>query len=170
MRFCSSLLRGLLVALVVAAAGVASASASPPPQERFPVGSSTMQAAQDIARQHWGTDPCGGAVEVVWTALPRLTNAMARWASFGTPYAAPERNVDCRVELNVAASYDVAKLCTVVVHEYGHLAGQPHRDGGDEVMSAVYSKALPACEALAAAVEPPSSRRRGGAAVRSARR
>jgi hypothetical protein len=129
------------------AANAGTASAADPAPQRFAVGSPGLLAAQDIARQTWGTDPCGGQVEIVWAVQAPLVNATSSWKNPSSAYDEPELDYDCRITLNTEMRFDWLKLCTTVVHEYGHLAGQRHGDDGTEVMSPVYRAPLPACAA-----------------------
>jgi hypothetical protein len=130
------------------------------PRGELAVGSAAMRAAVDIARAHWGVDACGGAVTVRWVRMADPTiNALSSWRSFGPAYANPAANRDCSIELNTAARFDRPKLCTVLVHEYGHLAGHPHDARGGRLMSPLYTTPLPACEDAATARRAPGSRR-----------
>ena len=142
-----------VIALVVGPA--ASASAVPAgdtdaaPEVRFAVGSPAMLAAQDLARRTWGTDPCGGHIDIVWDVDAMTINARSTWANPRSAYDAPALNVQCRIVFNRLIDYDWARFCTVLVHEYGHLAGHPHTDDGPDVMSPVYRAPLPDCLAIA---------------------
>jgi hypothetical protein len=138
--FASTLAVGLL-----GLAASSSAQAPAEPAVRFAVGSPAMQNAQQIARAHWGVDPCGGAITIEWVALPDGYNAISSWANATDPYDAPESNVDCRIQMNAEMVFGWPKLCTVVVHEYGHLAGQRHEDEPGLLMSPIYETPLPAC-------------------------
>jgi hypothetical protein len=146
-------LRGALLA-AAAIAGLAAffASATPAhgqsaiaPEARFAVGTPAMQAAQAIAVGHWGVDPCAGAVEIAWVPLDEHVNGISSWSVTRGAYEAPEDNRDCRIELNTEMAFDWPKFCTVLVHEYGHLAGHPHDEHPGHLMSAVYSRPLAEC-------------------------
>src|SRR5687768_6677944 len=83
-----------------------------------------MRAAYWGATVYWGAEPCGGTVELVWADLAKELNALSRWTSFGeTPYSMPNANTDCRIEFNRAqlGRQDWQTLCSVAVHEVGHL-------------------------------------------------
>lgn len=118
-----------------------------PPATRFAVGSVGMTTAQEIARAHWGVDPCGGQVSVTWGVDEASINARSFWANPYSAYDHPELNIQCRIVFNAEMTYSWPKFCTVLVHEYGHLAGRPHGPDGPDVMSPVYRAPLPACTA-----------------------
>ena len=146
-------MRRLLLTAVVLLAAVAPAAASaqspaPSPAVRFAVGSAPMLAAQAIARDTWGTDACGGTVDVVWDVLAPNYNALSTWSNPTDSYANPAANYGCTIELNSTMTFDWPKFCTVVVHEYGHLDGQQHSADPHSVMAAVYGGPLAACAAM----------------------
>jgi hypothetical protein len=66
-------------------------------------------------------------------------------------------NFDCAIELNTQVEFDAPKLCTVLAHELGHLLGRPHAAQPGQLMSPVYSEALPACAAASPAPAPAPS-------------
>jgi hypothetical protein len=153
-------LLAILTACLAPCAGAGIAQAAGPAGQRFVVRASTVRTAQDIARVHWGTDPCSGDVQIRWSHMADQTiNALSSWRSFGSAYANPAANRDCRIDFNTTAAFDWPKFCTVLVHEYGHLAGRPHADRAGHLMSPVYSSPLPECEGRATARRAPGSRR-----------
>src|SRR4051812_45152555 len=113
-----------------------------------------MQTAQAIARAHWGLDPCGGQVALSWSALAPMINATSTWTNPRSSYDNPDLNGDCRIEFNTGMDFDWEKFCTVVVHEYGHLAGRPHSPDPHDVMAAFYEDPLPEC--MTPSSSPPS--------------
>src|SRR4051812_19911601 len=127
------------------------------PEVAFAVGSAPQQLAVQLAKAHWGTNPCGGNVTVVWEALDPDINAQSTWTNPRSAYDNPDLNTDCRVTFNPVASFDWPKFCTVTVHEYGHLSGRPHVPDPNDVMSAYYNKPVPECTANApTGFEPPA--------------
>src|SRR4051794_12365473 len=116
------------------------------PEQVFAAGSQQMQSAQQLAKQHWGTDPCGGNVEIVWSGLASDINAQSSWTNPTSAYDNPTQNGDCKITFNPGAEYDWPKFCTVAVHEYGHLAGRPHVNSDDDVMSPYYIKPVAECK------------------------
>jgi hypothetical protein len=113
---------------------------------RFAIGSPSVQKAQTLAVAHWGWAPCGGQVSIVWRRQAGDINAMSVWTTAGTdPYADPADNQDCVIELNPVASWSWPKLCTVIVHEYGHLTGHDHDPRTGRLMSPLYTTPLPEC-------------------------
>src|SRR3954454_21789322 len=116
------------------------------PEQVFAAGSQQMQSAQQLAKQHWGTDPCGGNVEIVWSGLASDINAQSSWTNPTSAYDNPSQNGDCKITFNPGAEYDWPKFCTVTVHEYGHLSGRPPDNNDEDVMSRYYVKPVPECK------------------------
>lgn len=116
------------------------------PEQRFALGTQQMTTAQALAKQHWGTDPCGGQVEIVWSGLAADINAQSSWTNPTSAYDNPSQNGDCKITFNPGAEYDWPKFCTVAIHEYGHLAGRPHVNNDDDVMSPYYVKPVAECK------------------------
>jgi hypothetical protein len=137
-----------MVPLALLSFGEGAAADEPPASIRFAVGSPGMLVAQDLARRTWGVDPCGGLVDVSWDVDDPSINARSYWANPESAYDDPQLNVQCRIVFNALLSFDWPKLCTVVVHEYGHLAGHPHTADGPDVMSPIYRAPLAACAAI----------------------
>jgi Matrixin len=111
----------------------------------------TNQARQ-IADAHWGFDPCHGDIAISWGTLPADQNAISSWLNQHADYGDPDNNTQCSVVFNTLQDWDWPKFCTVFVHEFGHLAGNPHSDDPDDVMFAYYTGThLPACKAASPA-------------------
>ena len=110
-------------------------------------GSALLQEAQGIAQAHWGADACNGQVAISWTALDPSTNASSTWSNPVDEYSDPAENSSCSIVFNSALAWDWAKLCTIVVHEYGHLTGHAHAPDPNDVMYAYYTKPLAECVA-----------------------
>jgi hypothetical protein len=138
----------ILAAALASCLPAAPAAAAGGPDDRWPADGPAIQAATALAAAHWGTTPCGGDVGVLWEDLGGGINAQASWSNAESRFGAPERNTGCEVALNLRARWDWPKLCTVVVHELGHLAGHDHVDDPDDVMFGQYVAPLAACEAL----------------------
>lgn len=119
----------------------------PPGDVAFPIGGEGMAKAQALAVAHWGTQPCNGQLELVWSKLEAQTNATASWKNPTDAWNNTGENFDCRIDLNTEAGFDFPKLCTVMAHEVGHLLGNQHADQPGLLMSPYYSTALPECEA-----------------------
>lgn len=152
-RLVLALLVVLAVALGTTTTALADDAAHPAPQDRWPVGGAALSVASDLAAAHWGRTPCHGRVAVSWTHLPGALNAQSAWAYVdGDPYARPAANSDCSIELSVDADWDWPKLCTVIVHEVGHLDGHDHATDIADVMAPNYAAPVAEC---AATDEPP---------------
>ena len=137
--------RLLTAGLAALALGALPASAQADPATEFAVGSAPFQVAQQIARTHWGREACNGQVDLRWVTLAPLVNATASWTNPKTAYDNPELNGDCRIDFNATMDFDFTKFCTVVVHEYGHLNGQPHSPDIHDLMAPIYLDPLAAC-------------------------
>ena len=143
----------LLAVLAIGAAllvGGARAHADPtaisPPQLRWPVGGPALATALDLAAAHWGHTPCRGRVAVTWTPLPTTMNANSSWAFAGTdPFARPAQNSECVIALSTLVDWDWEKLCTVVMHEVGHLDGHEHSPDPRDVMYYTYVQPVADC-------------------------
>jgi len=118
------------------------------------VGGAEMAAAQGIAVAYWGANPCGGKIDVRWTDLETDTNAISSWTNPTSAYDNPSQNGDCRVAFNRLLDFDWPRFCTVLVHEFGHLAGHDHSPNPDDVMVAVYHGPIAACDAPPAPAPP----------------
>lgn len=139
-------LRCTALAIVVAIAIPAAASAAAP--DRYPVDGPAVAKAQEIARAHWGTDPCSAKIAQSWTTeLDGTTAAEASWENPTSTYDNPAENTNCVVRFNAGVDFDWSQLCTVVAHEYGHLTGHRHSDDPGDVMTAIYNDPLPECVA-----------------------
>jgi hypothetical protein len=127
-----------LVAVLAVALGAATAAASARADggaaARWPAGGSTLRAAMGLGAEHWGMDPCAGHVTLSWTRLDAGIDAQSSWANDRDPYLQPSFNTECEIALSTAAEWDWVKLCTVVVHEVGHLTGHDHVDDPADVM------------------------------------
>lgn len=98
-----------------------------------------------IANRHWG-DPCGGRVSINHNPLPVDVLARASWdsgASNRPPYT------DCSIDIApVMRSASAPRLCTAIVHEYGHLAGHGHSRNPRNLMYAYYAGVWPGCRSV----------------------
>jgi hypothetical protein len=150
----------LLACLTIALATPAAPAAAAPqkPAARWPVNGPAFQAARKVAVEHWAMDPCHGDVVISWGKLPSDENAESTWTNQFRDYGDPEHNTLCEVTFNADQDWDWPKLCTVFVHEFGHLAGNAHSADPDDVMFPYYvGTNLPACEAVSPAGSPAPS-------------
>ena len=112
----------------------------------FPADGQGMQAAMWAAKAYWGADPCGGQLQVTWADLPEDANALSHWTTFSQdPYANPAENTNCLIEFNRRIVFDWPMLCSVAIHEVGHLLGRQHSDDLNHVMSEVYMRPVSGC-------------------------
>ena len=123
--------RAALVALLTLIA--ATPAAAKPAPDRW------IQQARQIADAHWGMDPCGGDVAIAWGKLPVAENARSTWTNQFQDYGDPEHNTLCDVVFNSRQDWDWPKLCTIFMHEFGHLAGFDHSTDPGDVMFADYT-------------------------------
>jgi hypothetical protein len=146
-----ALLLAVLVALGTAGAPVARADDSP--ATRWPAGGSTLRLAMGMATEHWGMSPCRGRVALSWAGLGAGTNAQSSWANDVDPFARPSANSDCEIAFSLQAGWDWPKLCTVVLHEVGHLTGHDHVADPDDLMYLAYVAPAPECASTPEPVE-----------------
>jgi hypothetical protein len=127
------------------------------PAVPVPAADTLMTTAHTLAVAHWGTDPCGGQVSVSWGHMGAGINARSQWMS--TDVHNPATYTDCAISYNLDVDWDWPKLCTVVEHELGHLAGHDHVNDPHDVMSPYYVFPSGECGAgqqLAAALPTPA--------------
>jgi hypothetical protein len=140
--------RTLLCALLALALLPAAARADDPaPALPVPAADGLMAKAHDLAVARWGTDPCGGQVQVSWNHMGPGINARSQWMSVDAHD--PSTYSQCSISYNLDVDWDWPKLCTVVEHELGHLAGHDHVNDPHDVMSPYY--VYPSAECSAAA-------------------
>jgi hypothetical protein len=149
----AAVLGALLAACSLALAAAPAVRAADSPATRWPVGGSTLRAAMALATEHWGMAPCGGRVALSWTSLGAATNAQSSWANDVDPYRQPSSNTDCEIALSLQPEWDWPKLCTVVVHEVGHLTGHDHVDDPTDIMYFTYVAPAPECASTPEPVE-----------------
>lgn len=129
----------LALALVPASAGAQAGAPALP----VPAAASLMDSAHALAVARWGMDPCGGQVAVTWSHMGSAVNARSQWMSLDTHD--PSTFTECSITYNLDIDWDWPKLCTVIEHELGHLAGHSHVGDAHDVMSAYYLYPAPEC-------------------------
>ena len=128
----------------------------------YPVDGPAFATARRIADSTWGYDPCGGTVALSWVTAAPTINATASWANPTDPYNNPQQNGSCSVAFNDQQAYDWPMLCTVFVHEFGHLTGHQHSTDQNDVMFPYYVNPIAVCastpdpERAVAAPPPPA--------------
>jgi hypothetical protein len=125
------------------------------PSIPVPAADTLMTTAHTLAVARWGVDPCGGQVSVTWAHMGAGINARSQWMSTNT--ADPSTYTDCSISYNLDVDWDWPKLCTVVEHELGHLAGHDHVNDPHDVMSPYYVYPSSECAAGTAAATPSSA-------------
>jgi hypothetical protein len=140
-------------------AGTAFADDAPvvSPATRWPATGTAIRTATGLGIERWGFAPCRGRVVVAWAPLSAGINGESSWTNELDPYLQPSRNEDCAITLSTRVEWDWPKLCSVVVHELGHLAGHDHVDGPDDVMFFTYVQPLPECARTAEPADAPAS-------------
>lgn len=122
----------VLIAVAVAVAAVAfpSSAAGRP---------SGLSIALKKAYQLWHVAPCGGHYRVLFSLRPG-NDQNAGYAKFNTPAGPEQYTTDpstwtgCALVLNAAewtpdqVYMNWSTLCTIVMHEWGHLIGHVHSD------------------------------------------
>ena len=149
----TSLSRYLLVALLAlaflpSAAHAEGAFANLP----VPAADGLTSTAHAFAVARWGIDPCGGQVAVSWAHMGDGINARSQWMS--VDIHDPSTYSQCSITYNLDIGWDWPKLCTVIEHELGHLAGHEHVNNPHDVMSPYYVFPAPECLAGQPGAEP----------------
>jgi hypothetical protein len=153
-------LLALATLTLAVAAAPAAARADDSPAVRWPAGGPALRTALAMGGEHWGMSPCDGRVAMTWTGLDAGVNAQSSWANDVDPYLQPSSNTDCEIALSTGTEWDWVKLCSIVVHEVGHLTGHDHVDDPDDIMFYAYVEPAPECAATpepAASGPPPAA-------------
>jgi hypothetical protein len=135
------------------AAARADDTSSGTPAATWPTGGSTLHLLLQMGTGHWGMTPCGGRVSIAWGALDPSLNAQSSWVNPVDDFAQPSLNSDCQITLSTGTWWDWPKLCTVVVHEIGHLTGHDHVADPADIMYFAYVQPAPECAATPEPVE-----------------
>ena len=115
------------------------------PQLPVPASDALTSTAHGLAVAHWGADPCAGQVTVTWAHMGAGINARSQWMSYDIHN--PATYSQCSITYNLDVDWDWPKLCTVIEHELGHLAGHEHVNDAHDVMSPYYVYPSPECAA-----------------------
>jgi hypothetical protein len=146
----ASLSRYLVCALLAIAMlpAAAQAAASVP----VPASDALTASAHALAVARWGVEPCGGQVAVTWAHMGSGINARSTWMSVDIHN--PSTYSQCSISYNLDIDWDWPKLCTVIEHELGHLAGHEHVNDPHDVMSPYYVFPTPECAAALPGAQP----------------
>jgi hypothetical protein len=106
------------------------------PQVPVPASDALTTTAHALAVAHWGAEPCAGQVTVTWAHMGAGINARSTWMSYDIHN--PATYTQCAISYNLDVDWDWPKLCTVIEHELGHLAGHEHVNDPHDVMSPYY--------------------------------
>jgi hypothetical protein len=168
MSACSPILARLLACAALALA-LLPATARAEANLTVPAAEPLMTTAHVLAVARWGMEPCAGQVAVSWTHMGPGINARSQWMSIDAHN--PATFTDCTITYNLDVTWDWPKLCTVVEHELGHLAGHDHVDDPHDVMSPYYIFPAPECSppTTAAPVANPGAARHKATSVISSR-
>lgn len=148
----SSFSRYLVGALLAIALLPAAAHAATPTAVPVPANDALTATAHALAVARWGVDPCGGQVTVTWAHMGSGINARSQWMSVDVHD--PSTYSQCSITYNLDIDWDWPKLCTVIEHELGHLAGHEHVDDPHNVMSPYYVYPTPECTTGQPGVQP----------------
>jgi hypothetical protein len=158
-RFAPRRLLAAILALLAITGGAGTALAADDPVAapalRWPATGTAIRTAVGLAVEHWGFSPCRGRVTVAWSRLDPGLNGQSSWANDLDPYLQPSRNTECDITLSTAQEWDWPKLCSLVIHEMGHLAGHDHVDDPEDVMHPTYMRPERECVARPEPVEVP---------------
>jgi pyruvate/2-oxoglutarate dehydrogenase complex dihydrolipoamide acyltransferase (E2) component len=124
------------------------------PQVPVPASDALTTTAHALAVAHWGVDPCAGQVTVTWAHMGAGINARSTWMSYDVHN--PATYTQCAISYNLDVDWDWPKLCTVIEHELGHLAGHDHVNDPHDVMSPYYVYPTPECAAGGGPVAAPA--------------
>jgi hypothetical protein len=107
--------------------------------------------ATDTAAAQWPESPCRGRERVLWVPQAVLDADHAVRGFAGDALVAA-----CAVRVTDAARrWPGARLCALLQHEFGHLAGHAHTDDPGDIM---FSGTLPWTRACTEAFPPPRAR------------
>ena len=143
----SRYLVGALLAIAMLPAAAHAATAVP-----VPASDALTTSAHALAVARWGVDPCGGQVTVTWAHMGAGINARSQWMSVDVHD--PSTYSQCSITYNLDIDWDWPKLCTVIEHELGHLAGHEHVDDPHNVMSPYYVFPTAECTSRQPGVQP----------------
>ena len=143
----TSCLPRLLVAALLAIALLPAAALADGnlPALPVPAADALTSTAHGLAVARWGVDPCGGQVAVTWAHMGAGINARSTWMSVDIHN--PATYSQCAISYNLDIDWDWPKLCTVIEHELGHLAGHDHVNDPHDVMSPYYVYPTAECAA-----------------------
>ena len=146
----ASLSRYLVCALLAIAMlpAAAQAAAAVP----VPASDALTTSAHALAVARWGVEPCGGQVAVTWAHMGAGINARSTWMSVDIHN--PATYSQCSIAYNLDIDWDWPKLCTVIEHELGHLAGHEHVNDPHNVMSPYYVFPTPECAGALPGAQP----------------
>jgi len=126
--------------LYIWAAVACSALTAATAQARVP--RAELHDALAVAAQKWGA-VCTAPPTAHLRGLRSDTLGMATWDGM---WDVPSDERDgCRILLNSHKGWDWDRLCTTVVHEWGHLAGHGHSDEPGSPMDPSYAQPYGGC-------------------------
>jgi hypothetical protein len=154
MRHPFSIRRALPAGLLLLGLALPASAAASPLRVTPPPGGESLvpriAAAVELGQRRFGP-ACASGIAFTWESFEvsyAATTGVRAWAR-----AFPDQ---CRIEFNRgvwddpewrAGVYDWPWLCTLVVHEYGHLAGRGHVEDPNDVMHATIERVVPECAA-----------------------
>lgn len=92
-------------------------------------GQGDLIQGEAVARQIWGPVCSGEDVDTTFAPLEGNQAGLAQ-----SLISAGNVRFRCHVTIDNSKAYKKAKLCAIVVHEYGHLDGKDHSNDPNDVM------------------------------------
>ena len=118
-----------------------------------PASDALASSAHALAVARWGVEPCGGQGR---RHLGPHGRRDQRALDVDERSTSTNRRTysQCSIAYNLDVDWDWPKLCTVIEHELGHLAGHEHVNDPHNVMSPYYVFPTPECAGAPPGAQP----------------
>lgn len=128
----------------------------------------TIAKAIRVADRHWVGSPCSGKEQILWVSASTLATDMGDDGSYLADAAAstctvhldayaiatsaPYAGLVCRgsqtcTDAVAPRRYSAPFMCTILMHEFGHLDGLDHSPNPNDVMNALSNRIADPCAA-----------------------